>query len=55
MNAKFLHTNFNVFDLNKSIDFYHKALGLTEVKRKNASDSSFTIVFFGRRSKRLSA
>lgn len=47
MNAKFLHTNFNVLDLNKSINFYQKALGLTEVRRKNASDGSFTIVFLG--------
>ncbi len=47
MNAKFLHTNFNVFDLNKSIDFYQKALGLTEVRRKNASDGSFILVYLG--------
>ncbi len=47
MNAKFLHTNFNVLDLNKSIDFYQNALGLTEVRRINASDGSFIIVFLG--------
>ena len=47
MNAKFLHTNFNVFDLNKSIDFYQKALGLTEVRRKNASDGSFILAYLG--------
>lgn len=47
MNAKFLHTNFNVFDLNKSVAFYQKALGLTEVRRKSAPDGSFTLVYLG--------
>ena len=47
MNARFLHTNFNVFDLQKSIDFYHRALGLSEVRRVNAPDGSFVIVFLG--------
>jgi len=47
MNSKFLHTNFNVFDLEKSIAFYQQALGLVEVRRKNASDGSFTLVYLG--------
>ncbi len=45
MSAKFLHTNFNVLNLDKSIAFYNQALGLNEVRRKNAADGSFTIVF----------
>lgn len=28
MNFKMVHQNFNVFDLDKSIEFYNKALGL---------------------------
>ncbi len=45
MTSCYLHTNFNVFDLEKSLDFYQKALGLSEVRRVNASDGSFIIVF----------
>ncbi|MBW7571753.1 VOC family protein [Caproiciproducens faecalis] len=47
MKAKFLHNNLNVFDLDKSIAFYKKALGLTEIKRKTASDGSFILAFLG--------
>ena len=31
MKAKFLHNNFNVLDLDKSLAFYKEALGLTAV------------------------
>ncbi len=41
------HTNFNVLDLEKSISFYKEALGLTELRRKEASDGSFILVFMG--------
>ena len=34
MNFKMVHENYNVFDLKKSLDFYEKALGLKEVRRK---------------------
>ena len=43
----FNHFNFNVSDLDKSLQFYKDALGLEEVRRKEASDGSFTIVFLG--------
>lgn len=43
----FDHFNFNVANLEKSIAFYHKALGLTEKRRKNAEDGSFILVFLG--------
>ena len=43
----FNHFNFNVSDLEKSMAFYHAALGLTEVRRKEAEDGSFIIVFLG--------
>ncbi len=39
------HTNINVKDLEKSLAFYGKALGMTEVRRHAAADGSFTIVF----------
>lgn len=43
----FNHFNFNVSDLEASIRFYRDALGLTEVRRKEAEDGSFVIVFLG--------
>ena len=39
------HTNLNVFDLEKSIAFYTKALALTEVSRHKPDDDSFELVF----------
>lgn len=43
----FNHFNFNVSDLNRSIAFYREALNLAEVRRKEAEDGSFVIVFLG--------
>ena len=40
-----VHENFNVSDLNASLAFYEKALGLTEHRRKNAEDGSFILVY----------
>jgi lactoylglutathione lyase len=37
----FNHFNFNVTDLERSIAFYHDALGLKPVRRKEAADGSF--------------
>lgn len=45
MNFKMVHENYNVSDLQTSLDFYAKALGLHEVRRKTASDGSFIIVY----------
>ncbi|HTN69293.1 MAG TPA: VOC family protein [Dysgonamonadaceae bacterium] len=45
--SRFDHYNINVLDLQKSLDFYKKALGLKEVRRKDASDGSFTLVYIG--------
>ena len=47
MKFKFAHNNFNVMDLDKSLKFYEEALGLKEVKRKEAEDGSFIIVYLG--------
>lgn len=44
---KFLHNNFNVLDLEKSLKFYEDALGLKEVRRKVAGDGSFILVYLG--------
>jgi lactoylglutathione lyase len=45
MKFKPVHQNFNVLDLDKSLDFYDKALGLKEVRRKVADDGSYIIAF----------
>lgn len=47
MKFKMIHENYNVFDLQKSLDFYQRALGLTEKRRKEAADGSFIIVYVG--------
>ncbi|MDH6343785.1 lactoylglutathione lyase [Parabacteroides sp. PFB2-12] len=45
--ARFDHFNINVIDLEKSIAFYQKALGLSEHHRKVADDGSFILVYMG--------
>lgn len=47
MKFTFSHNNFNVLDLEKSLAFYKAALGLEEVRRKEAKDGSFVLVFLG--------
>lgn len=47
MKFTFAHNNLNVYDLQKSLDFYKEALGLTVERTKDAADGSFTIVFLG--------
>ena len=41
------HFNINVLNLEKSLTFYNKALGLKEIRRTEAKDSSYIIVFLG--------
>ena len=47
MEFKFYHNNFNVLDLERSMKFYEEALGLKEVRRKEAADGSYILVFMG--------
>lgn len=47
MKFKMYHENYNVFDLNASLAFYDRALGLKEKRRKCAEDGSYIIVFIG--------
>ena len=39
--------NFNVLNLEKSLAFYREALQLTEVRRHEAPDGSFILIFLG--------
>ena len=45
MKFRMVHNNLNVFNLEKSLQFYKDNLGLTEVRRKEAADNSFILVF----------
>lgn len=45
MNFTFNHNNLNVLDLEKSLDFYEKALGLKAERIKEADDGSFKLAF----------
>lgn len=47
MKFKMYHENYNVLDLEKSLEFYDKALGLKSVRRIDAEDGSYAIVFIG--------
>ena len=39
------HSNINVRDLAKSVEFYKNALGMEDVRRHRSDDGSFVIVF----------
>ena len=47
MKFKMIHENYNVQDLTRSLDFYKKALGLTEKRRKTDPEGSYIIVYIG--------
>lgn len=44
---QFQHFNFNVLDLNKSLEFYRNALDLSPVREHLAQDGSFKLVYLG--------
>ncbi|MDR1966008.1 MAG: VOC family protein, partial [Synergistaceae bacterium] len=45
MKSKFLHSNINVTDIDRSLKFYESALGLKELRRREGG--SFTLAFLG--------
>ena len=45
MKFKMIHENYNVTDLDKSLSFYEKALGLKEIRRKTDKEGSYIIVY----------
>ena len=47
MKFKMYHQNFNVFDLDRSLKFYEKALGLTPKRWIHSDDGSFEICYVG--------
>jgi lactoylglutathione lyase len=47
MKFKFDHNNINVFNLEKSVEFYKEALGFEVVKTFEPEDKSFKLIFMG--------
>jgi lactoylglutathione lyase len=45
MKFSLAHSNINVLDLEKSLEFYKNALGMEEVRRHKAGDGSFELSF----------
>ncbi len=45
MSYKMIHTCIRVMDLEKSLQFYEEALGLTEGSRKDFPEKGFTLVY----------
>ena len=44
---KFLHTMIRVGDLERSVDFYTRLLGMKETRRRDVPDGKYTLVFVG--------
>jgi lactoylglutathione lyase len=44
---RFLHTMLRVGDLEKSVAFYSKMLGMKELRRNDVPDGKYTLVFMG--------
>src|SRR5580658_8782660 len=45
--GRYLHTMLRVGDLQRSIDFYSKAFGMNEIKRRDVPDGKYTLAFVG--------
>ena len=44
---KFLHTMIRVGDLERSVDFYTRLLGMKETRRRDVPEGKYTLVFVG--------
>lgn len=45
--SSFLHTMIRVGDLQRSIDFYTKLLGMKELRRRDVPEGKYTLAFLG--------
>ncbi len=46
-NARLLHTMLRVKDLDRSVEFYTKHLGMKELRRNEVPDGKYTLAFVG--------
>ncbi len=46
-NSRLLHTMLRVTNLDRSIEFYTKHLGMKELRRRDVPDGKYTLVFVG--------
>ncbi len=46
-NYSFLHTMLRVGDLDRSVNFYTKLLGMKELRRREVPDGKYTLSFVG--------
>lgn len=47
MNGRFLHTMLRVGDLDRSVAFYTRLLGMKELRRRDVPEGKYTLVFLG--------
>jgi len=47
MSGSFLHTMIRVGNLERSVDFYTRLLGMRELRRRDVPDGKYTLVFLG--------
>src|SRR5215469_14324824 len=45
--SRYLHTMLRVGDLQRSVDFYCKAFGMKEIRRRDVPDGKYTLSFVG--------
>jgi lactoylglutathione lyase len=45
--SRFLHTMLRVGDLDRSVDFYTRLLGMKELRRTDVPDGKYTLAFVG--------
>ena len=45
--SRFLHTMIRVGDLERSVDFYTRLLGMKELRRRDVPDGKYTLAFVG--------
>ncbi len=46
-NQRYLHTMLRVRNLDASVDFYTRLMGMTELRRREVPDGKYTLVFVG--------
>jgi lactoylglutathione lyase len=46
-NQRYLHTMLRVKNLDASVDFYTRLMGMTELRRREVPDGKYTLVFVG--------